>query len=237
MGQSEAIHLAGLTDRVIRGPVPVLPPSGPRANPPQVRPDGLFSAPSFPLAGLPAAALVDGRDGAVAAADIVPGMVVHTLGQGWQRVRAAVVVRHVLTPASPRPVVVRGRALGPGPVTDLGIPAGQRVIVDSPRAVQVAGQPRVAIAAADLLHLDGVRQLAPVEDVFVHLLLDRVDAVNVAGLWLETMVPSAAALAALGPEGRRALVAQAPRLAHLAGQAHYAAPWPGLSGREAEEVL
>jgi len=164
-------------------------------------------------------------------------MRLRSLTGGWQTVRAVVTVRHSLAPGDATPVMLRRAALGDGPARDVTVPAGQRIVVESPRAVQVAGSRRAAVAAAHLAHLSNVRTLALSIADFVHVLLDGVDAVLADGLWFETFHPCPAALAALGSAGCRTMLAAAPRLAHQSGQAQYVAPWRVLSAREAEEVI
>jgi hypothetical protein len=199
--------------------------------------DDLPLARGFPLSGLPATAPIETREGYVSASQVHAGMSVRCLRGKWQTVRAAVALRHVLLPGDRSPVIIRKLALGSGPHVDLALPADQQVIIDSPRAVQVAGQRQVAVQVGDLVHLDHVLSLAPVQGVFVHLLLDTVDAVRVGDLWLATTHPDQAVLNALGSVGRRALFSAVPRLAHAAGQARYLAAWPMLSTVEAQEVL
>ncbi len=164
-------------------------------------------------------------------------MSVRCLQGKWRTVRAAIALRHVLLPGDRSPVILRETALGSGPDVDLALPASQQVIIDSPRALQVTGKRQVAVQAGDLVHLDNVLGLAPVQGVFVHLLLDTVDAVRVGDLWLATTHPDHAALNALGPVGRRALFSAVPRLAHASAQARYLSAWPVLSMVEAQEVL
>lgn len=196
-----------------------------------------LSARRFPLSGIPVSVTVETAAGPRPLGDVTPGMLVRTLASGWQRVVAAVTIRHDLSRGDATPVFVRGGALGQGPGRDVNVPATQRIVIDSPRAVQVTGGRQVAVAVAHLGHLSDVRPLALASAVFVHVLLDGVDAVLADGLWFETFRPCPSSLAALGPEGCRALASAAPRVVHEAGQAQYVAPWRALSAREAEEVI
>lgn len=199
--------------------------------------DDLPLARGFPLSGLPATSLVETREGGVPASHLGAGMSVRCLKGKWATVRAVIALRHVLLPGDRSPVIVRKAALGSGPLVDMALPADQRVIIDSPRAVQVAGRRQVAVCAGDLVHIDNVIGLAPVQGVFVHLLVDTVDAVRVGDLWLETTNPDRAVMDALGSVGRRALFSAVPRLAHAAEQARYVPTWPVLSAVEAREVI
>ena len=207
--------------------------------PAQPQPDVVpaLSAPRFPRSGIPANMAIETASGPAAAGEIVAGTRVRALVGGWRTVRAVVTVRHTLAPGDATPVLLRAAVLGDGPARDVTVPAAQRVVVDTPRAAQVAGSPRAAVRAADLGHLSDVRALALATADFVQVLLDDVDAVLAEGLWFETFHPCPDALAALGPAGCRAVLAAAPRLAHRSGQAQYVAPWPVLSAREAEEVI
>lgn len=199
--------------------------------------DDLAVARGFPLSGLPAASGVETVQGNLAASQIRAGMSVRCLHGKWATVRAVIALRHVLLPGDRSPVVIRKSALGLGPEVDLALPADQRVIIDSPRAVQVTGHRQVAVRAGDLVHIENIRSLAPAEGALVHLLLDTVDAVRVGNIWLETINPGAAVLDALGSIGRRALFSAVPRLAHAAEQARYVPTWPVLSSVEAQEVI
>ncbi|MCU0908487.1 MAG: Hint domain-containing protein [Rhodobacteraceae bacterium] len=228
-GSANAVAIGGASRMPFR-------PRGQDARP-AAEATGVLSASRFPLSGLPAAMHVETGVGPLAATEITAGMRVRSLSGGWQVVRAAVTVQHDLARGDATPVLMRGRALGPGPGRDVTLPAGQQIVVDSPRAEQVAAARRVAVPAAHLGHLDGIRPLAPSSAVFVHLLLDGVDAVLADGLWVQSFHPCAASLAALGAAGCRAMLLAAPRLVHRAGQAQYVAPWPVLSAREAEEVI
>ncbi len=191
----------------------------------------------FPLSGIPVLASVETGDGPVPAGALVPGMAVRCLNRGHAVLRAVVVLHHVLASGNRTPVMLRPAAFGAAPAGDLALPADQRIVLDTGRALQVAGQRRVAVRSADLRHLDRVAGLAPVQGDYVHLLLDGVDAVRVDGLWLETLHPGPAALQTLGQAGRRALFAAVPRLALAATQARYLSSWPVLSSVEARDVV
>ena len=111
--------------------------------------DDLPLARGFPLSGLPATAPIETREGYVSASQVHAGMSVRCLRGKWQTVRAAVALRHVLLPGDRSPVIIRKMALGSGPHVDLALPADQQVVIDSPRAVQVAGQRQVAVQVGD----------------------------------------------------------------------------------------
>lgn len=204
---------------------------------PDPEPSGGLASRSFPLSGLPADLSVETSGGPRAASELSAGVTVRTLAGGWRTIRAVVVVRHDLARGDATPMLLRGSALGNSPGRDLTLPAAQRIVLDSPRAEPVAGVRRVAVPVAHLGHLADVRPLAPASALFVHVLLDGVDAVQADGLWFEVFRPCPAALAALGPAACRAMLAAAPRLVHRSGQAQYVAPWRDLSAREAEEVI
>jgi hypothetical protein len=219
------------------GAVSLAVPGHVRPARPEADPSGALSASRFPLSGIPALLSVETAVGPCAVGELASGTVVRSLAGGWGRVVAAVTIRHDLARGDATPVMVRNSALGAGPGRDLTLPATQRIVIDSPRAVQVAGARRVAVPVANMVHLSDVRPLALSTATFVHVLLDGIDAVLAEGLWFETFRPCPAALASLGHEGRRAMLAAAPRMVHRSGHAQYVPPWRALSAREAEEVI
>lgn len=153
-----------------------------------------------------------------------PGDLIRTADSGLQPL-ALILSRPVTTEELRRSPNLRPICLAPGslaprlPRRPLRVSRQHRVMISSPIVGRMFGCPEVLLPALRLTGLAGVRRddtLTPV--TYFHLLFDSHQIILSGGLWTESFLPAAQAMAALSPEARRSLIAHfgTDRLARMA---------------------
>jgi hypothetical protein len=97
-----------------------------------------------------------------------------------------------------RPVRIAAGALGPDmPQTDLMVSPQHRVLMTGSGAEMLFGEAEVLVVARHLIDGLSVTQPALAEVTYVHLLFDRHEIVQTAGLWSESFQPAERTLDAM----------------------------------------
>lgn len=176
---------------------PVAPPLAPRA------------APEAVLPGLCLSALVDTAEGAVPAEELMPGDRIITRERGIQRLRWVGRCRlgrdRIAFRPDMAPVRIARGAFGPGlPARDLLLAPHHRIFLRDDRARAVVGSAEFLVAVRDLVGRAGITLArGPVETV--QLVCDGHALIRADGLWMETLHPTPACIAALAVSDRAAL--------------------------------
>lgn len=203
---------------------------------------GDVGSPSVPFAAnavAPGTLFATSR-GAVPAETIRPGDMLET-DRGAQPVRW---VGHLRLKAASClqdgacPVRIGVGALGQGmPFRDLVVSPGQRILLSGARIERLCGAPAAFVRAGDLLHLDGVESVRTSWAIYVCLLFDTQEVLDVAGARFGSFRPDRDAARSLSAKLTASMLCTVPRLRYEPGAASYVAPYPSLNAREARLVL
>ena len=172
--------------------------------------------------------------GPVLARDMRPGMQVHTLYHGVQRVLWCGQERQLHAQGQPSPVRLAPGAFGLSRRHGPGLLApGQHLRVRHARNPVLFAADDVLCRARDLVHLPGIQHVKSRYAVnWVHVLFDGLEIIPAGGLWLESMQPDMPALRARHADLAEAIEAAVPALRFHCGQAAYARQMPVLNRAE-----
>lgn len=150
------------------------------------------------------------------------------------RLAGAGTVAHVLAyPVFEDTVRIQRDALGPGlPAQALCVGTGQRLSVLQPKAMALVGHAAPWVRADDLMVLPGVVPGGRAAAVLYLCVLQSPGTVQVGGVELEPLVPSAPVLASLPKALRAELTRYVPEIARPAVWAQWADGRPALDPRE-----
>ena len=168
--------------------------------------------------------------------DLQPGALLQTMDHGYQPVlwigHRRMLARDLDQRPDQRPIRIAAHALGPGqPARDLVVSPQHRMLVRSPIARRMIGEPEVLVEARHLVGLPGIIVLADCNDVtYWHVLLADHQVLMADGAWAESLLPGPVALRALGAQNAR-------RIRELTAGRPLAPARPLLSGRHARRVV
>ncbi len=169
---------------------------------------------------------------------LLPGDLVVTRDHGlqalrWIGKRRITLAEQIASPAL-CPVRIGAGSLGGGlPRADLLVSPQHRILITGPGAEMLFGEAEVLVVARHLV--DGLRVTQPcLADVtYVHLLFDRHEIVQTAGLWSESFQPAAQSFGSIEAGQRAEIVALFSDLPTTS----YAAARPTLRAHEARVLL
>ena len=181
---------------------------------------------------------VETAAGPRAVESLSPGDLVVTRDHGLQRLRwigrrRISLTDQIVNPAF-CPVRIGAGALGQElPLEDITVSPQHRVLITGPAAEMLFGEAEVLVIARHLVDGACVKQRALAEVTYVHLLFDRHEIVQTAGLWSESFQPAERTLGAMEDGQRAEIEALFP---HVAVDAFEAAR-PTLKAHEARVLL
>ncbi|WP_426031737.1 Hint domain-containing protein [Cypionkella sp. TWP1-2-1b2] len=155
--------------------------------------------------------------GKVAVEDLMVDDLVLTRDNGFQPIRW--IGRRDLSAAelaaAPQfnPVRITQGALGRGlPERDMQVSPQHRMLINTPRAELLFGEPEVLAAAIHLIGMPGITRAAPKRISYVHILFDEHQLVCADGAWSESFQPGQHTLAGLETGQRQEIIALFPQL-------------------------
>jgi Ca2+-binding RTX toxin-like protein len=185
-----------------------------------------------------AGTLIETAAGPQAVESLMPGDLVVTRDHGLQELRwigrrRISLAEQVVNPGL-RPVRIAAGALGDNlPQADLMVSPQHRVLFTGADAEMLFGEAEVLVVARHLVDDVAVTQAYLPEVTYVHILFDRHEIVQTAGLWSESFQPAERALGAMDADQRAEIAALFPE---ISGQAFDAAR-PTLKAHEARVLV
>ncbi len=191
------------------------------------------------IACFTAGSMVLTAQGKVAVEDLAVGDLVLTRDNGFQPIRW--IGRRDLSAAelaaAPQfnPVHIAQGAMGRGlPERDMQVSPQRRMLINTPRADLLFGEPEVLAAALHLIGMPGITRAAPGRVSYFHILFDEHQLVCADGAWSESFQPGQHSLAGLERDQRQEIFALFPELS--AGMPYPAARMM-LKSKEAQMLL
>jgi Ca2+-binding RTX toxin-like protein len=185
-----------------------------------------------------AGTLIETAAGPRAVESLMPGDMVVTRDHGLQELRwigrrRISLAEQVVNP-SLRPVRIAAGALGDSlPQADLMVSPQHRVLFTGADAEMLFGETEVLVVARHLVDDVAVTQAYLPEVTYVHILFDRHEIVQTAGLWSESFQPAERTLGAMDADQRAEIAALFPE---ISGKAFDAAR-PTLKAHEARVLV
>ena len=183
--------------------------------------------------------LVLTAQGKIAVEDLAVGDLVLTRDNGFQPIRW--IGRRDLSAAelaiAPQfnPVQIARGAMGRGlPERDMQVSPQHRMLINTPRADLLFGEPEVLAAAIHLIGMPGITRATPGRISYFHILFDEHQLVCADGAWSESFQPGQRSLAGLESGQRQEIFALFPDLS--AGMPYPAARMM-LKSKEAQMLL
>ena len=169
------------------------------------------------IACFTAGTLVLTEQGKVAVEDLALGDLVLTRDNGFQPIRW--IGRRDLSAAqlaaAPQfnPVCIAQGAMGRGmPDRDMQVSPQHRMLISTPRADPLFGEPEVLAAAIHLIGVPGITRAGPGRISYFHILFDEHQLVCADGAWSESFQPGRSSLAGLDSAQRQEIFALFPQL-------------------------
>jgi Ca2+-binding RTX toxin-like protein len=185
-----------------------------------------------------AGTMIETAHGPRAVDSLLPGDLVLTRDHGvqplrWIGTRRLGLAEQIASPAL-RPVRIAAGALSPWvPACDTLVSPQHRVLIEGVAAEMLFGEAEVLVAARHLMDGARVTVAALAEVTYVHLLFDRHEIVQTAGMWSESFQPAARSLGTLAADQRAEIATLFPDITPQT----YPAARPTLKAHEAKVLL
>lgn len=178
--------------------------------------------------------------GSIPIEELTEGELVHTLDHGPQPIRwigsVKITSDQLQLSEKIRPIRIQAGALGRGvPQTDLVVSPQHRLLIRSPIAQRMFGEPEVLLSAKMLLRADGIEIVQELEEVwYFHILFDRHEVLIANGTAAESLYTGPMALQALSPKAQAEIFRLFPTFREQGRMPPPARPL--ISGRQARQL-